>query len=126
MKAFILVGGVGTRLRPLTCTRAKPNIPVANKPLIEYLIIQLESIGITDIVLGVHYKSHQFTETLGDGKTLGVDIIYSEEEDALGTAGAIKLAEPLLRDAPFFVLNSDIVSSINFSKMLVYYYLLQL
>ncbi|MHA1839957.1 MAG: sugar phosphate nucleotidyltransferase [Candidatus Ranarchaeia archaeon] len=118
MKALILVGGFGTRLRPITCTRPKPLIPVVNEPIIRRMIRLLQKCSITDVVLGVHYRSQQLQDDLGDGRKLGVAIHYSEEEEPLGTAGPIKLAEDLLKDDKFFVLNSDIVSSLDYLHLI--------
>ncbi len=117
MKALILVGGFGTRLRPLTCTRPKPLLPIANEPIICRMIRQLKVCGVTDIVLAVHYRADQLKSELGTGKDMGVSIHYSLEKEPLGTAGPIKLAESFLEDAPFFVLNSDIVSSLDYAKL---------
>lgn len=107
-QALLLAGGLGTRLRPLTEQLPKPMAPVGNKPWLEHLIMQLKGQGITRFVIAAKHYSDRIREALGDGERLGVDIQYSLEKDLLGTAGAIKNAEPYLEDR-FLVVNADII-----------------
>ncbi|HON72019.1 MAG TPA: nucleotidyltransferase family protein, partial [bacterium] len=93
MKAFIMAAGEGTRLRPLTYIRPKPLVPLGNKPIISRIISLLKSGGITDIIINLHYKGERIKEFIGKGEDLGVDIVYSEEEVLLGTAGGVKKME---------------------------------
>ncbi len=91
-RAIIMAGGEGTRLRPLTCIRAKPMVPVINKPTIEHSIKLLKLYGITDITLSIYALPENFQNYFGDGSELGVNISYSVEEKPLGSAGGVKKA----------------------------------
>ncbi len=117
MKAVILVGGLGTRLRPLTCNTPKPMIPIANRPFIEYMLHRLRDEGITEVVLAVQYLADRFRDALGDGSRLGIKLHISEEPEPLGTAGAVKYVEHLL-DTTTFVFNGDVLTDLNLTDML--------
>ena len=118
MKALILVGGYGTRLRPLTFTRPKPLFPIANQPILEWIIQRLTKYNVDEVILAIHYRSEQIQMHFGDGAGLGVKIIYSKEEEPLDTGGPIKLAEKYLGSGePFYVLNSDIVCYLDYSEL---------
>ena len=93
MKAVILVGGEGTRLRPLTCNTTKAMVPVLNKPFLEHLLGYLKGHGVTDIILAMSYLPHHIQGHFGDGTKMGVRLSYCIEEEPLGTAGAVKNAE---------------------------------
>lgn len=86
-KAIIMAGGEGTRLRPLTCNRAKPMIPVVNKPVIEHAIDLLIKHGIKDIIISLFYLPENIQNYFGDGSDWDVNITYSVEETPMGTAG---------------------------------------
>ncbi len=119
MIAVILVGGFGTRLRPLTCTRPKQLLPLGNTTLIEYMIGRLAEQGFREIVLAIGYQPDALKEVLGEGEKLGVTIHYSLEDEPLGTAGPIRQAENYLRGSGrFLVLNGDIVSDMNYQQIL--------
>lgn len=125
MKALILVGGYGTRLRPLTLTRPKPLVEFCNKPMLLHQIEALAAAGVTDVVLAVSYRAELLEEEMGrEAQRLGLNISFSLEEEPLGTAGPLKLAEKLLsgegakEKEPFFVLNSDVVCNFPFQQML--------
>ncbi|MFX1562286.1 MAG: NDP-sugar synthase, partial [Promethearchaeota archaeon] len=119
LKAIILVGGYGTRLRPLTYQRPKQLLPLANATLIEYMIDHLKINGIKEIILATGFGVEKLKEKLGDGSSKGVTLQYSAEEKPLGTAGPIKLAEPFLRGSElFFALNGDIVTDIDYKLLL--------
>ncbi|KAL2059416.1 hypothetical protein ABVK25_000709 [Lepraria finkii] len=110
MKALILVGGYGTRLRPLTLTLPKPLVEFANKPMILHQVESLAAAGVTDIVLAVNYRPEIMASALKKyEKEYNINIEFSIETEPLGTAGPLKLAEKTLGkdDSPFFVLNSD-------------------
>ncbi|MBN1495288.1 MAG: NTP transferase domain-containing protein [Spirochaetes bacterium] len=92
VKAVIMAGGEGTRLRPLTCNRSKPMVPVINKPVLEHAINLLKRHGITDIIISLSYLPENVQNHFGDGSEWGVSISYSLEETPLGTAGGVKLA----------------------------------
>lgn len=120
MRALILVGGYGTRLRPLTLSRPKPLVEFANKPILLHQIEALVEAGVHQIILAVSYRAEQMeTELTQKAVELGVDLIFSHETEPLGTAGPIALARDLLlsSDAPFFVLNSDIICEFPFRQL---------
>ncbi len=116
MKAIILIGGLGTRLEPLTITTPKTMVPVLNKPFLEYLILRLKQFGIKSIVLSAGHLAGGIPEYFGDGKRWGVDLHYVLEDRPLGTGGAIKNAEEFLDDT-FLVVNGDVFTDINISTM---------
>ncbi len=117
MKALILVGGIGTRLRPLTEKVPKPMVEINGKPFLEFNIENLKKQGITDIVLCVAYLGHIVEEYFGNGERFGVNITYSYENPPLGTAGAIKNAEHLIDD-DFIAMNGDTFMDVDISKLL--------
>lgn len=116
MKAIILVGGEGTRLRPLTFEKPKPIIPVANVPLLGHIINWLKKYGVREMVLSSCYKPKAVMAVFGDGRRWGVKIHYALEKTALGTGGAIKNAQKYI-SGPAVVLNGDIISEINLYEM---------
>lgn len=113
---LILCGGLGTRLRPMTNDVPKPMIPINGKPFLEHLIKYYKKQGITDFVLAVSYLKEQIIKYFGDGSILGVSIEYSEENEPLGTGGAIKNATQMLQDK-FFVINGDTFIEVDTRKM---------
>jgi mannose-1-phosphate guanylyltransferase len=117
VKGVILVGGEGTRLRPLTSRLPKPMVPIANRPFLERMIAWMKRFGITEIVLAMGYLPDRIRERLGDGEGLGVSLTYSVEEAPLGTAGAVKLAAGHL-DETCFVFNGDILTDLDLGAML--------
>lgn len=119
MKAVILVGGQGLRLRPLTCTRPKPMLPLVNIPFLEHLIKLLKSHGISEIILSTSYLPEVFEEHLSP-RSLGASIIYVKEDEPLGTCGAVKNVEHLL-DGSFIVFNGDILTNLNISQLVEYH-----
>lgn len=116
MKAVILVGGEGTRLRPLTYTTVKAMVPVLNRPFIEYVIRYLGNHNIKEVILALGYKPDCITDYFGDASQLGTNLVYSVETEPLGTAGAVKNAEKHIDDT-FFILNGDIFTDINLTEM---------
>jgi mannose-1-phosphate guanylyltransferase len=115
---IILVGGLGTRLRPFTETVPKPMIDICGKPFLEYKIEQIKNAGVKKIILCVGYLGNKVEEHFGDGKKFGVEISYSYEKELLGTAGAIKNAEALINSDSFIVMNGDTYTCINLNKLL--------
>ncbi len=112
-----MCGGAGTRLRPLTFGRPKPNIPILNKPSVAHLVEHLEKEGFNDIVITVGYMAEKIEEYLGDGRMFGVHIDYVYEDKKLGTAGSVKNAEKYLSDEPFIVLGGDHVLNLDLREM---------
>ncbi|KAF0287799.1 Mannose-1-phosphate guanyltransferase beta [Amphibalanus amphitrite] len=124
MKALILVGGFGTRLRPLTLSRPKPLVEFANKPLVLHMIEALVDAGVSHVVLAVSYRAEQMEQELRqEAEKLGVQITFSLETEPLGTAGPLALARDILasNDEPFFVLNSDIICNFPFRDMVSFH-----
>jgi mannose-1-phosphate guanylyltransferase/phosphomannomutase len=121
MKAVIIAGGLGTRLRPLTYNTPKPIVPVANLPFVLHQIELLRQHGITEIILNLHYLAAEIKKTLGDGSRYGVKIRYSIEEKPLGTAGAVKLAEEFFDQDPMVVFNGDALTDINISQIIEFH-----
>jgi NDP-sugar pyrophosphorylase family protein len=117
-KGIILSGGWGTRLRPLTCTIPKTLMPVGNKPVIEHQMTLLKKAGVSEIVLAVSVMSDFLKNYFKEGQRLGIKIHYTDEENPMGTAGAIKLAEDYLKDENFFMLNGDVILNFDFKDML--------
>jgi mannose-1-phosphate guanylyltransferase len=119
-KAVILVGGEGTRLRPLTYYVPKPMVPVLNQPFLEHTIAYLKRHGIKGVVLTLSYLPQVIQNYFGDGSKLGIDLTYCLENSPLGTAGAVKNAERYL-DSTFVVLNGDIFTNLNLADMLTFH-----
>lgn len=120
LKAVILVGGEGTRLRPLTNVLPKSMLPVLNRPFLEHTIDYLASYGIKDIILTLSYMPEVIQGYFGDGTNFGVKLTYALEDQPLGTAGAVKNAERFL-DGSFVVLNGDIYTDLNLSDMMAFH-----
>ncbi|MDA0756333.1 MAG: nucleotidyltransferase family protein [Crenarchaeota archaeon] len=118
MKAIILAGGRGKRLRPITDKIPKTLIPINNKPLIERTIKYLKKYGITEIIISSGYKSNLIEKFLKSKKKFGCEIIFSIEKTPLGTGGAIKKALKHVNEESFLVLNGDIVTNIDLKKIL--------
>lgn len=117
MKALLLAGGFGTRMRPLTLTRPKHLLPIGNVPHIEHVFALLRRTGVTDVVLTTSYLAEAFEGTVRDAARHGMSIEVAHEEVALGTAGAIGNAAPFLGDEPFLVLNADVLTDANLTDL---------
>ena len=117
MKAMILAAGRGERMRPLTDVTPKPLLNVGGKALIVWVIERLRSAGVTDLVVNISHLAELIRHALGDGAALDVNIAYSHEAEALETAGGIAWALPLLDDEPFLVINSDVYSDYDLSRL---------
>jgi mannose-1-phosphate guanylyltransferase len=117
VQAVILVGGEGTRLRPLTSTVPKPVVPLVDRPFLAYMLEWLRSHGVDDVVLSMGYLSTAVHNVLGDGSAWNMRLRYVEEPDPRGTAGALKFAESLL-DERFFMLNGDVLTDIDLTAQL--------
>ncbi|MGG4453447.1 sugar phosphate nucleotidyltransferase [Brevibacillus porteri] len=114
MKAVIMAGGKGTRLRPLTCHTPKPMVPLLNRPCMEYTIDLLKKHGITEIAVTLQYLPDVIRDTFGDGSRYGVSLVYFEEAIPLGTAGSVKNCADFL-DERFVVISGDTLTDIDLS-----------
>jgi NDP-sugar pyrophosphorylase family protein len=117
-KAFILAGGKGTRLRPITYEIPKPMVLIHGRPLLEHTINLLKKNDIRNIILSVGYMGEKIKEYFGNGSKLGVNISYVEENEPTGTAGALRLAKPLLDDCNFIMINGDNLYKIDYPEMI--------
>src|SRR5487761_169004 len=117
MKAVVMAGGEGSRLRPLTVSRPKPMAPIVGRPVMEHILYLLKSHGITEVVVTVQYMASAIEDYFGDGSSLGMKIAYSREETPLGTAGSVKNAEELLQE-PFLVISGDAMTDFNLSAII--------
>jgi mannose-1-phosphate guanylyltransferase len=117
MQAVILVGGEGTRLRPLTSTVPKPVVPLVDRPFISFMLEWLGKHGIDDVIMSCGFLATSVRNVLGDGSGLGIRLRFVEEPDPRGTAGALKFAEPML-DERFLMLNGDILTDIDLSAQI--------
>ncbi|WP_031465456.1 sugar phosphate nucleotidyltransferase [Sciscionella sediminilitoris] len=111
--AVVLVGGKGTRLRPLTLATPKPMLPTAGVPFLRHLLSRIAAAGVRHVVLGTSYKAEVFTEYFGDGEELGIELEYVVESEPLDTAGAIRNVADRLRHKDVLVFNGDILSGVD-------------
>jgi mannose-1-phosphate guanylyltransferase len=121
LEAILLVGGQGTRLRPLTISTPKPLLPTAGVPFLAHQLAKASAAGVTRVVLATSYRAGMFADCLGDGSAFGVEIIYVQEETPLGTGGAIRKAASALRGepgSPVLVLNGDVLSGHDLAAQL--------
>lgn len=118
----IMAGGLGTRLHPLTHTKPKPLLDVGSQPILQTIVDQFIKNGFKNFLFSVNYKSHMIKEYFGDGSKYGenITIEYIEEDKRLGTAGALSLIKKEI-DKPFFVMNGDILTNINFEALLKFH-----
>ena len=119
VRAVIMAGGLGTRLRPLTEHVPKPLLPLGDRSVVERLITQLHDAGVRHVAVVTHYRGDQIRERLGDGQALGVTVTYVDEDRPLGTAGALALME--LPGVPILVVNGDILTNVDLRAMLEYH-----
>lgn len=115
LSAVIMAGGLGTRLRPLTETVPKPMLPVGDRPLLELIVEQLRTSGVRRVNVATHYKKEIITDHFADGHEFGVEINYVDEEQPLGTAGALSLLDA--PDEPLLVMNGDILARVDFRSL---------
>jgi NDP-sugar pyrophosphorylase family protein len=121
VQAIVLVGGEGTRLRPLTYGTPKPMVPIMNVPFLARTMERLYAAEIRDVIFAAGYMPQAIVDYFGDGTELGMKITYAIEETPLGTAGAIKNVDPHI-SGPFFVLNGDILTSLDLRAMREYHH----
>ena len=118
MKAFIFASGLGTRMRPLTHHRPKPLLPVAGTPLIAWHLYKLATIGVHEVIINISWLADAFAQTLADGQTFGVRISYIDEGPTpLETGGGLLNARSKLGSSPFLVINGDIWTDYDFSRL---------
>jgi mannose-1-phosphate guanylyltransferase/phosphomannomutase len=120
VKAVIMAGGEGTRLRPLTSNQPKPMLPLANRPMMEHVIRLLKDHGLDDIVVTVAFMPHAIRTYFGDGSEFGVRLSYATEESPLGTAGSVRNAKDEL-DEPFLVISGDVLTDIDLSAIIAFH-----
>jgi NDP-sugar pyrophosphorylase family protein len=120
MKAVVLAGGKGTRLRPYTISLPKPLMPVGEQPILEIVINQLRNAGITEVIIAVGYLESLIRAFFGDGSRFGVDIEYSSEREPMGTAGPLGLIRSDLNEK-FILMNGDVLSDISFPDLIEYH-----
>jgi len=120
MKAVIMAGGAGTRLRPLTSNTPKPMLPVANRPMMEHILRLLKKHGFEDIVVTLAVNPQVITNYFGDGSEFGVSIAYATEETPMGTAGSVLNARDEL-DERFLVISGDVLTSTDLSKVVAFH-----
>lgn len=118
MKAIVLAGGSGSRLRPLTYTRPKPMLRIVGKPVVEHIIEYLRSFGIYDIILTTNYLKSQIVDYIGDGQRFGVNVTYPQEEDPMGTAGSVKNIQHLLNET-FLVIQGDNITDFDLHSLIM-------
>ena len=116
VRAVIMAGGSGRRLRPLTEDLPKPMLPVGDRPILERMIDQLRRSGVRRIHLATHYRSEKIVDHFGDGRDFGVEITYRTEDRPLGTAGALAKLEDT--GEPLLIINGDILTEVDFRDIL--------
>lgn len=122
MKAVVLAGGQGTRLRPLTFSIPKPLLPIAEKPILEIILNNFKKFGITDVIISLGYQGELVKAFCGDGSKFGISVRYVSEEKPLGTAGPFSLMRELFsEDETIVLMNGDIFTQLDFSKMIDYH-----
>jgi len=119
--AVVLVGGKGTRLRPLTLSAPKPMLPTAGLPFLTHLLSRIAAAGIEHVILSTSYKPEVFAEEFGDGSALGLQIDYVTEEEPLGTGGGIANVAPKLRHDTAMVFNGDVLSGADLTELHAYH-----
>lgn len=121
MKAVIMAGGEGSRLRPLTCNRPKPMVPVANKPMMEHIVELLKKYGLSEVAVTLLYMPEVIKEYFDDGREFGVNMKYFVETIPLGTAGSVKNAEKFLDDT-FIVISGDALTDANLEEAIKFHF----
>jgi mannose-1-phosphate guanylyltransferase/phosphomannomutase len=120
MKAVVMAGGEGSRLRPLTIGRPKPMVPMVSKPVMGHILDLLKRHGITEVVVTLHFMPEIIQGYFGDGSSMGMTVHYAVEETPLGTAGSVKNAERYL-DEPFLIISGDAVTDINLQEVIAFH-----
>ena len=121
MKAVVMAGGEGTRLRPMTANQPKPLLPVVNKPIMEHVLRLLRRHGFNETVVTVQFLASMVRNYFGDGEDFDMSLQYATEETPLGTAGSVKNAQDALRDEPFLVISGDALTDIDLSELVKFH-----
>ncbi len=121
MKAVVMAGGEGTRLRPMTSSMPKPLLPVVNRPIMEHVLRLLRRHGMTDVVVTVQFLASLVRNYFGDGEDLAMTLQYATEEEPLGTAGSVKNAEEALSDGTFLVISGDALTDIDLTSLVEFH-----
>ncbi|MGE0879759.1 MAG: sugar phosphate nucleotidyltransferase [Acidimicrobiia bacterium] len=122
MRAIVLVGGFGTRLRPLTYDTPKPLLPIGNRPILEHIVARLARSGVDEVVLSLGFRPDAFRDAFPDGRCAGIPLVYAVEPEPLDTAGAIRFAADYAQvDDTFAVLNGDVLTSLDLSKLIAFH-----
>ena len=117
MKAVVMAGGEGTRLRPMTANQPKPLLPVVNRPIMEHVLRLLKRHGFDETVVTVQFLAAMVRNYFGDGDDVGMELRYATEETPLGTAGSVKNAEDELKDDGFLVISGDALTDMDLTEM---------
>ncbi|HTY58610.1 MAG TPA: nucleotidyltransferase family protein, partial [Bacteroidota bacterium] len=120
MKAVIMAGGFGTRLRPLTCNTPKPMVPLMNKPMMEHIVALLRTHGITDLIGSLFYQPEVITGYFGDGRSFGVKMNYVRAEADYGTAGSVRNATYGMEER-ILVISGDVLTDFDLTAALRYH-----
>ena len=118
MKAMVLAAGLGLRMRPLTLLRAKPVLPVLNRPLLDWTMARLARAGVRDVVVNLHHLPETVTAVLGSGRRFGLRIRYSREQTILGTGGGPRAVRELFGDEPLLLVNGDVLFDLDLRRLL--------
>jgi mannose-1-phosphate guanylyltransferase/phosphomannomutase len=121
MRAVVMAGGEGTRLRPMTTNQPKPLLPIVNRPIMEHVLRLLKRHDFDETVVTVQYLASHIRNYFGDGDELGLDLSYATERTPLGTAGSVRNAGDALRDAPFLVISGDALTDFDLSAMVAFH-----
>ncbi len=118
LKAMVLAAGLGERMRPLTDYRPKPLLPVANRPVMGWILKHLAKHGFTEVIANLHYRAEEIVEQLGTGAEFGVELTFSYEEELLGSAGGVKQCQEFFGEETFLVTGADDLTTIDLSALL--------
>jgi mannose-1-phosphate guanylyltransferase / phosphomannomutase len=121
MKAVVMAGGEGTRLRPMTSSMPKPLLPVVNRPIMQHVLTLLKRHGLTETVVTVQFLASLVKNYFGDGEEFGMELTYANEEKPLGTAGSVKNAEEALKDDSFLVISGDALTDFDLTKLIEFH-----